>query len=293
MMFGVHLVEGNQMAHVLTHTLHCTHTHRYTAPTYTTLHTHTHTLLCTHAHTHIQYSNSGNTDDFIREVTERHNVSYGDVLCHVPSEEEIGNPFISRDSSRHSLLKLDSPYPEGSQSSDSLRNEDSSNESEESSKFNTRESRSSYSVSLCSISQCDNNLNDIHDLVVAPGDQVENVVHSDVLISISSEGTSSECVANSVDSTSSLGMRKHLLARQSTVFDEDQPDVARLTPTDTTHRHHLEKMNTLSVDQIDIDYSPSHTPTPHTPTPTTPTPTTHSLDVQPERTTEPNLSSEF
>ena len=248
-------------------------------------------------HTHTQYSNSGDTDDFIREVTERHNISYSDVLCHVPSEDEISNPFNSHDSSRHNLLKLDSPSPEDSCLSDSPRIEDPSHEDAEGPKVNTHEGRSSYSVSLCSISQCDNSDNDIHDLVVAPGDDVE--VHSDVLISISSEGASPECLTNSVDSTNSLGVRTHILARQTTVFDEEQLDEARLIPTEMIHGHHLEKRNTLSVDQIDMDYSPSHTPTPHTPTshtptphtPTSTTPTPHSLGVEPESITETNLSS--
>lgn len=89
----------------------------------------------------MQYVSSSDTEDFIREVTERHNISRG-LLTKVNSEDETSNPF-SLSSSRHSLLIVESDLEEdGSSSPEMLCSPIHVVE---------KEPRNSYSLSSCSI----------------------------------------------------------------------------------------------------------------------------------------------
>lgn len=102
------------------------------------IHCSTHQPLPSH---HLQYSGSSDTDDFIREVAERHNISYS-LLNKVHSEDEISNPF-SLSSSHHSLLIVESDLEkDGSCSPEDL---DSPAHTKE------KEPRNSYSLSSCAV----------------------------------------------------------------------------------------------------------------------------------------------
>ena len=162
-----------------------------------------------HAHTHTQFSSSGNTDDFIREVTESHNVSYN-MLTKMNSEDEISSPF-SLSSSRHSLLIVESdPDHDGSESPDQLESPQEVKE---------KESRPSYSILSCPISH---SLTVSEKLTASPEREVE-LVPTSVLITPSDD--------EEPLSKSSTHKPPPLLVRQSALLEPDQSDLLRLTPT--------------------------------------------------------------
>ena len=169
----------------------------------------THTPTHTHTHTHTQFSSSGNTDDFIREVTESHNVSYN-MLTKMNSEDEISSPF-SLSSSRHSLLIVESDADhDGSESPDRL---DCLQD------FKEKESRPSYSIMSCPISH---SLPTSEKLTADPERETE-LVPTSVLITPSDDDEPLP--------KSSTRRPPPLLTRQSAVLEPDQSDLSRLTPT--------------------------------------------------------------
>ncbi len=177
---------------------------------------------------------SSDTEDFIREVTELHNISCS-LLTKVNSEDETSNPF-SLSSSRHSLLIVESDPEEGGSCSPEI--------SCSPVHVVEKEPRNSYSLSSCSISTAPPIFYELA-LEAKPG--VQKVAKNVVSMNATDEEPGDNNILRSLP----------ILKRQGKFLESiEDTELSPLTPTDlltpTNHKYEGVSLFSALIPCVDI-----------------------------------------